>query len=168
MKKSSKTKFNTSGRLAGLFSALFSLVAIFTMFAKAFNEDEGEARGSLFKIMFGEQWKTMPGDYYPIWPLIIAFGLVVIAVFCGLAAAIINNTKAKKGALAGALVTNAACITLCMFECQFYEAANSSVCESLATTGDTYIGAAPICVAVFCGLAIIIDFFAIVYKGEAE
>lgn len=164
MKKTNKTTFSASGKIAGLASALFSLVAIFTMFASAFKEEDGNARGSLFKIMFGNSWKTNPGMYNPIWPLIGAFALVVIAVLIALAATVLNG-GAKKGALAGALVCNGAAIALTMFECQFYEAANHI---DLSTTGATYIGAAAICVAVFCGLAAIIDLFAIIYKGEAE
>ncbi|GEM_PF-1362179 len=164
MKKSKKSTFSASGKIAGAASALFSLVAIFTMFASAFNEEDGNARGSLFKIMFGDSWKTNPGIYNPIWPLIIAFALAIIAVLVALSATVLNGA-AKKGALAGALVCNGATIALTMFECQFYEAANG---VALETTGTTYIGAAPICVAVFCGLAILIDLFSLVYKGEAE
>lgn len=163
MKKSKKSTFSASGKIAGVASALFSLVAIFTMFASAFDEEDGNARGSLFKIMFGDSWKTNPGDYNPIWPLIIAFALAVIAVIVALSATALNG-GAKKGALAGALVCNGATIALTMFEIQFYEAANPFV----VWEGTHYIGAAAICVAVFCGLALIIDLFALVYKGEAE
>ena len=161
---SKKQSFSAAGKIGGFASALFSLIAILTMFASAFNEDEGNARGSLFKVMFGNSWHSNPGNYNPVWPLIGGFALVVIAVGLGIATTVINS-KAKKALQAATLVCNAGAIALIMMECQFYEAANNVV---LSTTGTTYVGAAAICVAVFCGLAAIIDLFSLIYKAEAE
>ncbi|MCQ2799109.1 MAG: hypothetical protein MJ220_04415 [Bacilli bacterium] len=158
-----KQSFSAAGKIGGFASALFSLVAILTMFASAFNEDEGNARGSLFKVMFGNSWQSNPGNYNPVWPLIGGFALLVIAIGLGVATAMSN--KGKKALQAAAILCNGGAIALTMFECQFYEAANNVV---LSTTGTTYIGAAAICVAVFAGIALLINFFSLIYKGEAE
>ncbi|MCQ2772685.1 MAG: hypothetical protein MJ238_05385 [Bacilli bacterium] len=168
MKKTTQTKTTSlAGKVGGLASALLSIIAIFTMFAPAFNEEEGNARGNLFQVMFGNSWKSNPGNYNPVWPLIIGFALLVIAVFLGFAIAALEG-KAKKALTAGALVANAGAIALTMFECQFYYAANADHIVSLESTGVTYIGAAAICVAIFAGIAVVINFFSLIYKGEAE
>lgn len=146
MKKSSITK------IIGVLVIILAIVAIFCMFATAFN-GMGE-RGNVFKVIFGDT------DHYykPVWIGIVSFGLLVLGVLCAGVAVALPKEKAKLVFIADLLVL-AAAGTLMFFLKKSYISANSGI-PGVSTDfwEDVKLGAGPICVAIFSYLAGVFSF----------
>ena len=150
MKKSSITK------IIGVLIAILAIVAIFCMFATAFN-GLGE-RGNVFKVIFGVSGQ----QYKPVWLGIVSFGLLVLGVLCAGVAIALPKQKSKFVFIADLLIL-AAAGTLMFFLKNAYISANGGTdvyhgAVSTDTWDDAKLGAGPICVAIFSYLAAVFSF----------
>ncbi len=144
-------KQNVASRVVSAFVAVFVTVAIFVMYAPAFNEDVQSVRGDVFTVMFGTSVAGGNG-YSTVWPLVIGFVLLLLAFFVALAGLGIGRSGAKIVTATETLLTLAAGI-LFLFAIPFYSAANAAKFSDLNLTGTTSLGAGTICVVVFSFLA---------------
>ncbi len=139
-------KKNQTTRILSLIGALGGAIAFFCLFAAAFTEEVINVRGNLFNIMF-------PGTnsgYEIVIPLVVAMSVLCLAFLSSLVAAFLNEKAKRILSIVNAVLYVAVAVSF-LFTTDFYLLANPGV--YLQETGNTSIGAGPICVAVFSFLA---------------
>lgn len=124
-------------------------IAIFCMFAAAFDEDEGNVRGSVFHVMFS----STTDNYNVVWPLVIGFGALCLAFILAFIGMFAEGKIVKALNIVEILLIGGG-TTLFLFIIKFYEAANN---VSINLTGTTELGAGTICVAVFGYIALVLS-----------
>jgi len=147
-------------RILSFVAFIFSAVAFFCNFASAFDEDEGASRGNLFNAIYGMEG----GDFRNlVVPLIIAMCLLSLLVIVSVAGVILGDTGYR---IVGAseLLFGLGSGVMYLLTPTFYMNANGLT--SLNQTGDTGLGAGPICVAVFAFLAAAIGFITIFFGNR--
>lgn len=154
MKKASTT------HIISLISGLSAVIAVFCMFAAAFNEDPISVRGSVFTIMF----PASSSGYNVVIPLVIGLVLLLSSAILSFLSLALNGKTFKLLAGGQVLITVASGVLFLMAP-GFYEAANGI---SLETTGSTSIGMGLICVAVFAFISTALNLLALVLKDGAE
>jgi hypothetical protein len=144
-------KKNNASKVVLSLSALFAAIAVFCMFAGAFNEDIISVRGNVFTAMFGTISENGNG-YKVVWPLVGGFVLLLLSFLVSVIGLFLGDEAGKVTAATEALCATASGV-LFLFTTQFYVAANADKVTDLNLTGTTSLGPGPICVAVFAFLA---------------
>lgn len=152
-------KSNAKNKVVSTFVILFALVAIFVMFAPAFSEDENNAFGNVYQIMFANLY-----DNLTIVPLLIVGFTLLLAVAVFTLAGYILGGKAAKALFGFDTVALIATAVLFFFEKQLYMAANSSTANQMA--GVTGLGAGAICVIVFALVGAFISLLGVISKQD--
>ncbi len=154
-------KKNNSIRIITILEGLCALIAIFCMFATAFNEDGGSVRGNLFTICFPDA----NSGYNYVWPLIIAFVLLILVFLGSLFTFFFKSEKGKPLAV-GLGVVSLVSGVLFLLSPMFYEMANGI---DLSTTGFTSVGAGSIATAVFAFLGTALALLTLlIHNNEGE
>ena len=143
-------KNNQTNRILSLLGALSAFVAFFCLFAAAFTEEVISVRGNLFQVMF----PTSSSGYNLVYPLIGGMVLIILAFLVGLIFAFLKEKEQKIGSIINMVFFLAAGI-LFLLTTNFYLLANPGI--DLAATGETSMGAGPICVAIFCFIGAILN-----------
>lgn len=137
--------------LLGTAVAIFTIVAIFVLFAAAFGEEGGTedaGRGSVFTVMFGLGGLDYDAAkvYPPIPALIVAFAFLCTAVVTSIASAIASGRIASMIQLVTALLLiTAGIIFLCIYP--LYKASlPENYAENLRAMD---LGAGTICAVIF-------------------
>ncbi len=146
-------------KIAALLGVICLLVSIFSMFAKAFTEDQGAVRGNFYEVMFG----LIDGTSVVLL-LVVGFVLLCLALIACLFGLSLTDKGTKAFAIV-LIVLAAAGGTLCLFSIPFYTAANGIV--DINNTGVTTLGPGSIVPAVFAYLAVLIGLYLLLKKKEA-
>ena len=151
-------KKNQTNRIMSLLGALSSFIAFFCLFAVAFTEEVISVRGNLFQVMF----PSSSSGYAYVYPLIAGMVFIILAFFLSLMA-IFMSEKVQKifGVINGVLLIAAGILFLMTIT--FYLMANPNI--DLSLTGETSLGAGPICVAIFSFLGAIFN-LAMLFLGK--
>lgn len=155
MKKRSTT------RVFSVLAALSAFVAIMCMFANLFSEEIDSAEGNVFVAMFGMKNST----YGVVWPLVIAFVLLILLVIVGFFGLALGDAGAKFIPLL-VIVLGLAAGILFFFPVAFYQQANPWWRPSDA--GYASLGAGSICVIVFSFLSAALGLFNLLVDHKSE
>lgn len=145
-------------KIASLLAAICLLVSVFSMFANAFDEDQGSVRGNFFEVAFG----LIDGTNI-VYILLVGFLLLGI----GFIVACLGMSLRDKGSKIFGIclfVLAAAGATICLFSIPLYSAANGI---NVDNTGATTLGAGSIVPAVFGYLAALCGAYLVLKKKEA-
>jgi hypothetical protein len=135
---------NSNKVLCGLI-ALFGIIAIFVEYAPAFDEQEINVLGSVFKAMFG----SSTANLHTIWPLVIAFCALLLGLLLSFAGLLVDGKALKYVYLADAILYVGAAV-LFLFSKNFYLAANGVGSMTSAKGG---LGSGTITTVVFAFLS---------------
>ncbi len=136
-------KKNTINKTIGLFIALFTMIAIFVMFAPAFDSSSySSVTGNVFQAMFGMMYDTYP----VVWPLVLGFVALCLAFIISFGALALDGKRVKLLYLIELVLLIGAGVIF-LFSVKFYDAAHAP--ETLASLSEDGLGAGTICVVVF-------------------
>lgn len=143
-----KKKSNT--RVFSVLVALSAFVAIMCMFADIFAEKVASPEGNIFVAMFGMH----NSDYQVIWPLVIAFCVLILLVITGFMGFMLGDAGKKFIPLIEIVLGVAAGVVF-FFVIRFFYNANAVTCNFgsydhfLNAHPEISLGSGSICVIVF-------------------
>lgn len=149
-------------KIASVISILALLVAVFTMFAPAFDEDVAAARGSYFDVMWG---MGLNGHNVLVIPT-IGFCIILLAIVLAGFGLTIDDSKTVSKKLYGGVLAVLSIVggIICLLAITLFIAGNDNVFWG---TNDT-LGAGTIVPAVFCFLAALPGVYLLLKRNEAK